>query len=280
MNFSDETLMAYADGELGEPRRSAVEAAERDDPAVAASIARHRALRANVFAAFAGVLDEPVPARLRAAGTGAGAETGTGTGTGDGARTQTRSGTIASLDAARERKAKAREAVQVAKAAGVPQRAWPRWGALAASLAVGVLAGSVWMKAGIGGGDAGFVATDASGRLVARGELDGALSQQLASDAQPDKRVQVGVSFAARGGGYCRSFSAGRSAGLACREGDTWRIPVLQDAPAPAPAGSGAYRQAAGTAPAAVLEVIDERIDGMTLDAAAERAARDRGWKR
>ena len=66
------------------------------------------------------------------------------------------------------------------------------------------------------------------------------------------------------------------SAGLACREGERWRIPVLQEAPA----AGAAYRQAASTAPAAVLEVIDERIDGMTLDAAAERAARDRGWKR
>lgn len=276
MSFSDETLMAYADGELGEPERSAVEAAEREDPAVAASIARHRALRSNVFAAFAGVLDEPVPVRLQPPGAGAGPA----------ARAPTRTGTVASLDAARERKAKAREAVQAAMPASVPRRAWPRWGALAASLAVGVLVGSVWMQGGTGGGDPGFVATDASGRLLAQGELAGALSQQLAGDAgdaidaKTGKRVRIGVSFAARGGGYCRSFTAGRSAGLACREGDSWRIPVLQDAPATAPADSAAYRQAAGTAPAAVLEVIDARIDGMTLDAAAERAARDRGWKR
>lgn len=266
MRFSDETLMAYADGELGEPERSAVEAAERADPAVAASIARHRALRANVFAAFAGVLDEPVPARLQATVTGAAA----------GAAAERKTGTIASLDAARERKAKARAAANSSGpsiAADIPRRAWPRWGALAASLAVGVLAGTLWMN---GGDDAGLVATDANGRLVAQGELAGALSQQLAGGAQGGKRVQIGVTFAARGGGYCRSFTARGTAGLACRHGDTWRIPVLQDAPA----DSGAYRQAGSAAPAAVLEVIDERMEGMTLDADAERAARDRGWKR
>ena len=283
MNFSDETLMAYADGELGEPERSAVEAAEREDPAVAASIARHRALRADVSAALAPVLDEPVPARLQVVGADAGADArARAAGVRADAGTRAGSGTIASLDAARKRKARARELAGMGEApaasgvavAGGGRRAWPRWGALAASLAVGVLAGGLWM--GGAGQDPGFVATDGSGRLLAQGALAGALSQQLAAEAGADKRVRIGVSFAARGGGYCRSFTAGGSAGLACREGERWRIPVLQEEPA----AGAAYRQAASTAPAAVLEVIDERIDGMTLDAAAERAARDRGWQR
>ena len=267
MNFSDETLMAYADGELGEPERSLVAAAERDDPAVAAAIARHRALRADVFAAFAGVLDEPVPARLQAAVSSA--DIGNGSGAGSGAPK------VASLAAARERKARAREAAASVTAASVQRPSWPRWGALAASLAVGVLAGSLWLG-GAADGDAGLVATDGAGRLVARGELAGALNEQLAGTGQTDKRVQIGISFAARDGGYCRSFKAGASAGLACREGDGWRIPVLRDVPAE----SGAYRQAGSAAPAAVLEAIDERIEGAALDAAGERAARERGWKR
>ncbi|WP_020653144.1 hypothetical protein [Massilia niastensis] len=260
MSFSDETLMAYADGELGEPERSLVERAEHEDPAVAAAVARHRALRAGVFAAFVGVLDEPVPARLQATGTGSGAGPGS----------------VSSLDAARERKTKAWEAAEAARAATVRRRAWPHWGALAASLAVGVLAGSAWLGGGAGGNDTGFAALDANGRLLARGELAGALSQQLASTTQPDKLVQIGVSFATLDGSYCRSFTVSGSAGLACREGDGWRIPVLREVPAE----TAAYRQASSTAPAAVLEAIDERIDGATLDAAGERIARDRGWKR
>ena len=65
MRFSDETLMAYADGELDPQERAAIEEAMRDDPAIANAVANHRALRADVAAAFAGILDEPVPARLQ-----------------------------------------------------------------------------------------------------------------------------------------------------------------------------------------------------------------------
>jgi hypothetical protein len=64
MKFSQETLMAYADGELdGETRRS-IEAAMATDPELAREVDRHRALRAEVGQAFAGVLDEAVPDRL------------------------------------------------------------------------------------------------------------------------------------------------------------------------------------------------------------------------
>lgn len=254
MKFSDDTLMTYADGELGEPERSEVERAEREDPAVAAAISRHRALRADVFAAFAGVLDEPVPARLQAsAGNGAAGSN------------------ISSLDAARQRKAQlaADPPRAVARA-----RSWPRWGALAASLAVGVLAGQAWL--GGPGGGAALVALDAGGQLLARGELATALSEQLAGSGQSGKRVQIGISFAARDGSFCRSFTVSGSAGLACRQGDSWRIPVLREVPA----DGAAYRQASSAAPPAVLDVIDERIDGAALDAAAERKARDRHWQR
>jgi hypothetical protein len=40
------------------------------------------------------------------------------------------------------------------------------------------------------------------------------------------------------------------------------------------------YRQAGSDMPAAVLDAIDQRIAGASLDAAAERAARAQGWQR
>ena len=244
MNYSDEILMAYADGELAEPQRSEVDAAVRADPALARIVAGHRALRRDVAAAFAGVLDEPVPARLQPAA----------------------SAKVLSFEAARSARARTQAPVPA------PRRAWPKWTALAATVVVGVLAGSVWLQ---GGGDDSFVSADAGGRLTARGELASALSRQLASEPARGSAVRIGVSFAARGSSYCRSFSAGAKAGLACRDGESWRIPVLTDAPP----GTGDYRQA-GSAPGAVLEAIDERMAGEPLDAAAEKAARDRGWKR
>jgi len=250
-NYPDEILMAYADGELDEPQRSEVERAVRADPALAAAVERHRALRKDVFDAFAGVLDEPVPGRLQPGTTNA-------------------PGKVLSLDAARNARARSTAAAPSAPRPAV----WPRWTALAATLVLGVLAGSAWFSGA--DSDAGYISADASGRLAARGQLAGALSRQLASDPAPNSPVRIGVSFATRDGGYCRSFSVGASAGLACRSGESWHIPVLSEAVT----ASGAYRQASSSMPEAVLDAIDDRIAGETMNAAAERVARERGWKR
>jgi hypothetical protein len=45
-------------------------------------------------------------------------------------------------------------------------------------------------------------------------------------------------------------------------------------------AEQGGYRQAGSAMPAAVLDAIDQRIAGASLDAAAERAARAGSWQR
>lgn len=64
MKFSHETLMAYADGELDAQTRAAIEAEMAIDPEVAQEVALHRALRAEVEQAFAGILQEPMPIGL------------------------------------------------------------------------------------------------------------------------------------------------------------------------------------------------------------------------
>ena len=236
MTFSDETLMAYADGELDPQERAAIEEAMRNDPAIANAVANHRALRSDVAAAFAGILDEPVPARLQPPAPAP----------------------VLSLDAARAERtaAKARRAWS-----------WPEWGALAAMLVVGVLAGKVLP------GGAPAIAGN-GGQVVAQGELASALDRQVGG--QGSGKVKVGVSFAARDGDYCRTFVMGTSAGLACRAGGQWKIPVLSET---APEAGGGYRQAGSALPAAVLDAVDERIAGKPLDAAGEEAARARGWQ-
>lgn len=243
MTFNDEMLMAYADGELGPAERAAVEQAMGTDPGVAAAVARHRALRQDVFAAFAGVLDEPVPAKqLEAAGAGR----------------------VVKLDELRERRA--------ATTARAPRWSWQQLGGMAAMLAVGVLVGSL----GVGRlGDRGdlAVARGPAGELTASGRLDEALTHQLAGAGGGD--VRVGLSFLSKQGAYCRSFVLGATAGLACREGGKWQVPVLAH-------GAGqdtAYRQAGSELPQAVLDEVDARISGATLDAVAEREARERGWE-
>jgi anti-sigma-K factor RskA len=243
MSFDDETLMAYADGELAPDVRAQVERAMREDPEVAAAVERHRALRADVFSAFAGVLDEPVPQRLQPQ---------------------------AAPVQARVRV----DALASAGARPLPAR-WSlrQWGGMAASLAAGVLAGALgWQQL------RGLEAAPFERRgdaIVARGELADVLSKRLAADT-PSGSVRLGVSFAAKGGAYCRSFTLGSTAGLACREAGAWRIPVMAQEERPEQAG---YRQAGSGMPAAVLDAIDQRIAGASLDAAAERAARAQGWQ-
>jgi hypothetical protein len=246
MNFSDEIIMAYADGALGEPARSQVERAMRVDPSLAARVAQHKAMRARVSTAFASIVNEAVPPRQY-----------------PGAAT----GKVVHLNAVR--------AARNQQNRDRPRWAWPQWGALTASLGVGVLAGALgyWSLQG----DAQIMVVGKDGALVAQGTLARALTQQLAGSATTGSAVRIGVSFAAKDGSYCRSFALGTAAGLACRQAGQWEIPVLVEGAASSP---GAYQQATSEVPVAVLDAIGQRIAGAALGADDERAARQRGWKR
>jgi hypothetical protein len=114
------------------------------------------------------------------------------------------------------------------------------------------------------------------GRLVARGELAQALNERLSGEPSGGG-VRVGLSFIAKQGGYCRSFTMPSQAGLACHADGAWRVELLT-APATGDAATPTYRQAGSETPPEVLRAIDERIAGNALDAAAERTAREHGW--
>ncbi len=142
------------------------------------------------------------------------------------------------------------------------------WGAVAASLAAGLLVGRMAVPPPQG------PLTADNGALTARGKLAQALDQRLAADAGP---IRIGLSFRANDGRYCRTFQSVRDglAGLACRDQDRWRIHTVT-AWVPAKAD---YRTAASETPPEILTAVDALITGQALDAAAERAARARGWK-
>ena len=67
MKYDDETLMAYADGELDAAQRAQIDAAIAQDPGLALRVQEHKALRARMTGAFSRVLDQPIPERLEAA---------------------------------------------------------------------------------------------------------------------------------------------------------------------------------------------------------------------
>ncbi|WP_374440839.1 anti-sigma factor [Stella sp.] len=72
--FDDETLVAFVDGELDEATATEVAHALEADAELAARVEMFRSSSVLVRAAFAGVIDEPVPERLMAAARGAAAD--------------------------------------------------------------------------------------------------------------------------------------------------------------------------------------------------------------
>lgn len=148
-----------------------------------------------------------------------------------------------------------------------PRRLNLAWAGMAACLVVGVLAGRFVLAPETGVG----VGTE----LAARTELARALEDQLAP--QPGA-VRIGLTFRDRDGRYCRTFQSRSDglAGLACREGDGWRV---RTATRWTPGGAPDYRTAASDMPVEVLAAVDQALAGEVLDAAQERAARDRGWR-
>lgn len=248
MTYDDETLMAFADGELDAARRTEIAAAIEKDAALAQRVEAHRALRARLSGAYSAVIDGTVPDSLRAAARGPGA----------------------SASAA----AKGEVVRFPRRAASPPAQPWRarEWLAVAASLVLGLfISWRVFAPGGMG------LIESAEGSLVARGELERALDGQLAADNGADRAVAIGLTFETRGGGYCRSFAlpASQTAGLACRENGVWTIPATSASNA----SRSDMMQAAGSIPPAILAAIEARIAGEPLDAAGEAAAARAGWK-
>ncbi|UGQ47332.1 anti-sigma factor family protein [Massilia endophytica] len=265
MSFSDEILMAYAAGELGADTRRAVELAMHRDAALARRVAQYKAMRNNAFAGFAPA-GEAAPQLVRGL----------------------RQATVINLGEVRAK----REASQLAarKAAQPSRWSWQVWGALAGVLVIGVLAGKFGLDY-FSQPDLGKIDTISShdGGLTAQGRLAVALDQQLSAEgaqlagaapvtaAAAASPVRIGASFVSTEGGYCRSFVSGGHAqdlaGIACKVGQEWRIPMVVQNPR-----MGGFRSP--ELPAPVLQAVEQRISGELLDPRAEHEAMQRGWQR
>lgn len=242
MTPDDPILMAYADGQLQGEDAARVEAAIAADPRLAAVVREHQAMRQLLREAYAPVLDEPVPSRLREAAAGD-------------------AGRPAGVTPLPPRAARPQPPRQTLRARL----------ALAAMLVVGLALGLL-----LGRPEASPFARDDAGHWVARGELAEALGRQLA--AEEGGAVGIGLSFRDDRGQWCRSFhfrDGTALAGLACHDQEAWRIAVLAEAETP----GGELVQAGAAIPPTVLAAIDARLAGEPLDADQERAARDAGWR-
>jgi hypothetical protein len=234
MSVNDEKLMAFADGELSGAEHAEIEAALAQDEALREKLEAHRAMRARLSFAFDGALTEPVPQRLT-----------------DAARTPCQAEVI---DFASRR-------------AATPEWSFREFGAMAASIALGLVIG-----VGIMGQQMQPMVATADNGLVARGALSQALETQLASDEAG--AVRIGLSFRDQDGDYCRTFdlTEGGASGVACRGEGGWSIPLMSGSTT-----GGEVRQAGASSE--ILAAVDAMIEGDPLDADSERAARDADWR-
>jgi hypothetical protein len=264
MSISNERLMAYVDGELDSAARAEVEAAMSGDTEVERRIAKYRELRDKLKAAYEPELAEPVPERLLGmlrADSAAGADPVPHRADGD---------RVIDLELART-------ALQGARRPRPVGRRWRYPASLAASVVVAVcVAMFAWQHA------QSVLIQNRGGSLVASGVLARDLSDRLAGDSGADG-VRIGVSFLARNGEYCRTFSVtgeNASAGLACRTPRRWEIRSLTQGNELEASGSqGDYRTAGSSLPPSILAAVQAQIAGDPLDRDGEIRARQGGWK-
>lgn len=233
MTFDRATIAAYVDGELDLVTAKRIEKAMGEDADLAEAVKQERALRERLAGHYAPVLDEALPDRLTALLSG-------------------------NVDSSFEGR-------RAARTARWYQPSVMQWGAMAASLVVGLMIGGTALNR-----DAGYV-RDNGGQMVASGALADALDTQLASTQGNNVKIRIGSSFAAKDGGYCRTFESVSLDGIACADGGSWQLRQTLSGD-----GASEYRQASA---GALAEAAAAMMAGEPLDAAGEKAAADKEWK-
>jgi hypothetical protein len=232
MSVPDEKFFAWLDGELPPEEAALVEAEVANSPELSRAAEQHRSMQARLRTAFDTVVEAPVPARLMPQAE------------------------VIDFSAARRRMS------------GGHWGSPAQWAAMAATLAIGIFAGSM-----ISRGSSGPVEVQ-GGRVYASAALNQALDRQLAS-APAKAPVRIGLTFRDQSGAVCRTFTDVQSSGLACRDGSRWQVRGLFSAPE----GQGtSYRMAAGMDPS-LAALVDSTMAGEAFDAEQEKAAKDRGWR-
>ena len=233
---TEESFFAWLDGELDASEAERVAAEVAADRQLRERAEQHRAMQARLKGAFDGLLSAPLPESLVEAARAEPAE-------------------VVDFAAAK----RSREA-----------RRWaplPQWAALAATLAVGIFAGSQLPRS------INAPVEVQGGKVYAAAALEDALDTQLASAPRGDTRI--GLTFRDQSGAICRSFTDPAASGLACREPGRWQIRGMFAAPE---GQGGAYRMAAGM-DRNLAALVDSTIAGEPFDAKQEKAAQAKGWR-
>ncbi|WP_419910876.1 anti-sigma factor family protein [Hoeflea sp.] len=231
--FTDEVLMAFADGELQPEEREAIEHAMESDDALAARVATFLDSRMKAQDALKPLLDEPVPEALTA-------------------RVSAMVDNSSNVTALR----------QPTPAARLPGRGW----ALPLAASVALVAGA------LGGYLAGISGTGQTNGLrmadLAQPGISTALNT-VASGAETDlsagERFRAIASYRDSDGTFCREFEVDHTDGstvvaVACRPGATWDLQFTVIA----------QQNSSGYAPASSLEALEAYLSAVGAGAPME----------
>jgi hypothetical protein len=232
MTIADERFFAWLDGELPPEEAASVEAEVARSPELTRAAHEHRAMQAQLKAAFDTIAEAPVPQGLPAAN-------------------------VINFAAAQRRRGSRRWGSSM------------QWAAIAATLALGVLTGTMISPLRSGPVDV------RDGKLYAAADLNDALDKELASAPAAGAPVSIGITFRDQSGAICRTFTNAQSSGLACRDGERWQLRGLFAAPE---GQRSAYRMA-GSADPNLAALVDSVIAGEPFDAHEERAAEAGKWR-
>jgi hypothetical protein len=263
MGFSDDILMAYANGGLDQATRSNIETAMGRDAALAQRVATYQA-KAQAQAQSLGQSQSPAQAQARPQRMAA----------------PRRGATVVQLAAVRATRAASQQAAR--KARKVQHWSWLEWSAVLMALALGAAAGKFLLTDWQPEAQAPASVAWRDGALLAQGRLALALDQAPGgAGGVYGGTVRIAASFAAADGSYCRGFLASSGgqdmAGLACKNGGAWKLQVWMQTPKPAQPGAA---RSGAELPAAVQALVEQRSGGRLLDAAAEHDAMQKGWQR
>jgi len=285
--FTDEILMAYADGALDAEAGARIAALIKADPAARARVSMFRATGKELSGLYEGVLREPVPAHLADFVMNYGKE----------GQARPAPAGLAYLNLAPRRPAR-----NAASSLSGRQRLMGLWAGWRERLIPEGVAG--WHLAAAAsalvltvGAGAGFLLRDQDGglgpglsvlrhrQILARGTLYQVLEtlpsneERAAGSSQGAAAIRAVLTFRTREGGYCREYematAQGQFQGLACRQaGGEWAVEAhaaqkAQASGAPHPVGHGEQLDKA----------VDRRMEGDAFGAADEEAAIKNGWK-
>ncbi|MEX0343014.1 MAG: anti-sigma factor [Erythrobacter sp.] len=143
------------------------------------------------------------------------------------------------------------------------RRTLPRWSwiagpAIAASLALAV-----------------FLPGDGAPDGYADLRLAGVLDSQLVAEQQPGADTRILLSFRDGDGDFCRAFTGSEGSGIACRDGDGWKLEALGEGSD----GAATDYRMAGISEGDILARAQQMAEGPALDAMAEQEARASGWR-